>query len=166
MLLCIRFLQNWMYGVKNCDVLIAIIMMVNSQNHLGLLTQLGTVQLNANLTPAGKQPVRFGIFTHTHGCVYRHTHTHTRHELPVTSYKHYWQEYLSIVLNSSCQSLYTHCQVPVKYFMCLSTLHTSGRIHRIYWLTSLYFDRSIKVAGFLKEFYLLLLFNSSSYWRL
>ena len=30
----------------------------------------------------------------------------------------------------------------------LSTLHTSCRIHRIYWLTSLYFDRSIKVTGF------------------
>ena len=34
--------------------------------------------------------------------------------------------------------------------MYLSALHTSGCIHRIYWLTSLYFVRSIKVAGFCK----------------
>ena len=52
-------------------------------------------------------------------------------------------------------SHYTHThfymQVPVKYFTFFSTLHTNGRIHRIYWLTSLYFDRKIKVAGFRKE---------------
>ena len=47
-------------------------------------------------------------------------------------------------------NIHTDCQVPVKYFTCLSTLHTSGHIHHIYWLTSLYFDRSIKVAGFRK----------------
>ena len=47
-------------------------------------------------------------------------------------------------------TIHTHCQVPVKYFTNLSTLQTSGRIHRIYWLTSLYFDRNIKVAGFRK----------------
>ena len=45
-------------------------------------------------------------------------------------------------------TIHTHCQVPVKYFMYLSTLYTGGSIHRIYWLTSLYFDKSIKVAGF------------------
>ena len=48
-------------------------------------------------------------------------------------------------------TIHTHCLlVPVKYFTYLSALLTSGRIHCIYWLTSLYFDRSIKVAGFRK----------------
>ena len=122
-----------------------------------------TVQLNANLTPAGKQPTRFGILPAPASAC---TGTHARHELPITSYKHYWQEYLSIVLNSACKSLYTHCQVPVKYFTYLSTLHTSGRIHRVYWLTSLYFDRSIKIAGFRKGILPVAPFNSSSYWCL
>ena len=33
---------------------------------------LPMVQLNANLTPAGKRPARIGIFTRTCGCVYWH----------------------------------------------------------------------------------------------
>ena len=44
------------------------------------------VQLNANLTPVGKQPVRFGILPAPAGAC---TGTHAHHELPVTSYKHY-----------------------------------------------------------------------------
>ena len=108
------------------------------------MTTITKVQLNTNLTPAGKNPRGMALLPTPMGAG---TGTHARHKLPVTSYKHY---YLSIVLNSSSQSLYKHtdCEVPVKYFKNLSTLHTSGRIHRIYRLTSLYFDRSIKVAGF------------------
>ena len=34
-----------------------------------------TVQLNANLTPAGKQPVWICTFNRACGCVYRHTRT-------------------------------------------------------------------------------------------
>ena len=44
-----------------------------------VLSNTHMVQLNANLTPAGKQPAWFGTFT----C------TRARHVLPVTSYKHY-----------------------------------------------------------------------------
>ena len=67
-------------------------------------------------------------------------------------------------------TIHRHCQVQgqvqVKYFTYLSTLHTSGRIHRIYWLTSLYFNRSIKVAGFRKGILPVAPFNSLSYWCL
>ena len=31
-------------------------------------------QLNANLTPVGKQPTRIGIFARACRCIYRHTH--------------------------------------------------------------------------------------------
>ena len=37
------------------------------------MCHIRTVQLNANLTPTGKQPTQIGILTHIRGCVYRHT---------------------------------------------------------------------------------------------
>ena len=62
-----------------------------------------TVQLSANLTPAGKQPTRFGFLPAPVGAC---TGTHAHYKLPVTSYQ--LQVISTTDKNTSLSSLILH----------------------------------------------------------
>ena len=87
------------------------------------------------------------FYPHPRVCVQAHMHA-TSYPLQVISTS---DKNTSLSSSILYVSHYTHTlSSPSQIFHVPSTLHTSGHIHRIYWLTSLYFDRSIKVAGFCK----------------
>ena len=87
--------------------------------------------------------VRVRVQAHTHATSYllRVISTNDKNTSLPSSILH-----VSLLAYTYIHTLSSPNRVP--YY--LSTLHTSCRIHRINWLTSLSFDRSSRVAVFLK----------------